>query len=120
MKASRLTVLALAGLMTAFVATDVAEAAKARSPVERRLRPGRGYWQAKSAPTTRTYRSPVVQPRQLQAQQVQPQQVQPQQVQPRQVQTQPAQPKQVQRTTSPYRPVYSQPRRSGWRLFRFR
>lgn len=93
MKASRLVTMMLAGLLTAFVATDIAEAKRPHPTVERRLRPGRGYWQAAPKTTARTYQSPTVQMRQ--------------------------QPRQVQGPVSPYRNVQTQ-RRFGWRLFNFR
>lgn len=49
---SSIAIAALAGLL---VATEVAEAGKIRSPVERRLRPGRGFWENSSPSQVRSY-----------------------------------------------------------------
>jgi hypothetical protein len=51
------TTIAIAALAGLTVAAEVAEAGKIRSPVERRLRPGRGFWQNGSSSQVRSYNS---------------------------------------------------------------
>lgn len=50
------TVLSMAALLAMFVTAEVVEAAKPRSPVERRQRPGSGFWD-KSSSQSRSYSS---------------------------------------------------------------